>query len=129
MNKLTAKQLLLINQKLNKSTECVYDAQRLAEIAENPYRQNEKSFYVYKSVSMKAAVLGSDIVRYKPFAEKNNQTAVVAMMTLLEINSYYIVGYESDLPLLIEYLTASDAERIDEWIAAHKASKESGSKQ
>ena len=122
MNKLTAKQLLMINRKL--VGEDVADSDEslkiLEEIAKIPYEQDERFFYIYKNTVAKAAKLGCAIARIKPFRKKNNQSAVFSLLTLLELNKIKLVDYENDLATLVSLLEAGDVEKTGKWIEKYQ---------
>ena len=122
MNRLTAKQLLMINQKITCVDVKASDnlMKKLETISDLPYEQDEMFFYKYKDVIAKASKLGCSIARIKPFAEKNKQTSVVALLTLLELNGVGLEKYDDDLPLLVSFLEAGDLESSCEWIRMHK---------
>ena len=126
MNKLTAGQLLMINQKLTGSKEDVSKKTRILieEIIQMPYEQNEMSLYKYKGIISKASKLGSSIARIKPFDHKNNQTAVIAALTLLELNNVKIADYEDNISQLVEYFLAGDIESGCEWIRKRRIDSE-----
>lgn len=121
MNKLTAKQLLLMNQKLTNEENVTPEVlNRVEEIALLPYRQDENSVYVYKDTIDKATVLGSSIARLRPFEKKNSQTAVVAMLTLLELNDIMLKNYENSIMELVECLLDGDLQRSSQWVKRYQ---------
>lgn len=123
MNKLTAGQLLGINRKLTGNNNVASDElmNKLLRISEMPYEQDEKFFYKYKNAVAKASKLGCSIARIKPFETKNNQTAVLALLTLLELNNVKLAGYEKELSALVPYLEAGDLENCCQWIKRYTA--------
>lgn len=126
MNKLTAGQLVMINQKLVGNNEDVNEKTRILieQIVEMPYEQNEMSSYKYKGIIEKASKLGCSIARIKPFEQKNNQTAVIATLTLLELNNVRLVNYEDNVSQLVQYFTAGDIESGCEWIRKRRIDSE-----
>ena len=122
MNKLTANQLLMINQRITGVDVEASDnlMKKLETISNLPYEQDEMFFYKYKDVIAKASKLGCSIARIKPFTEKNNQTSVVALLTLLELNGVGLEKYDDDLPALVSFLETGDLESSCEWIRMHK---------
>lgn len=118
MNKLTAAQLVMINQKLtgNKADISQKTKILIEEIVQMPYELNEMSLYKYKGTIEKASKLGSSIARIKPFENKNNQTAVIAALSLLELNNVKLTDYENNVSQLVEYFIAGDIESGCEWI-------------
>ena len=93
MNRLTTVQINKINTIV--CTEKGYEAKNedvdmdvLEDILSITYAQNEKGFYIYPDVPAKAAKLACEIASKKPFANFNLATAVVALVTLMEINNF-----------------------------------------
>lgn len=123
MNKLTAKQLLMINQKLSDNYYGASEElmKRLEEISGMPYVQDEKFFCIYKNTVAKASKLGCSIAQIRPFAGKNTQTAVLALLALLELNGEKISGYESDMPGLVSLLNSGNVQGTEEWIKRYKS--------
>ena len=100
MNKITAKQLIKTNGIVTSRSEIPITEDRLKiinEIIESPYVQDEKFFYIYKTTIEKAAKLGCEIYRRKPFDEGNGKTAVLAILTLLDINGFILKDYKNDM--------------------------------
>lgn len=126
MNKLTAGQLVMINQKLTGNREDVNEKTRILieEIVQMPYEQNEMSLYKYKGIIPKASKLGCSIARIKPFKQKNNQTAVIAALTLLELNGVKLTDYEDNVTQLVEYFLAGDLESGCEWMRRRRIDSE-----
>lgn len=122
MNKLTAKQLWRINQKLTGEDAKASDERlkRLEEICKIPYEQDERFFYLYKNTEAKAAKLGCSIARIKPFEKKNCQTAILSLLSLLELNKIKLCDYEEDLIGLASLLETGDVEKTSSWIEEHK---------
>ena len=121
MNKLTAKQLLMINRKLSGETTAVSDnlMKKLEDISKMPYEQNENFFYVYRNTVAKASKLGCSIATIKPFREKNNQTAILALLSLLELNKIQLTAYEAHLQTLVTLLESGDVDGTKGWIERH----------
>lgn len=126
MNKLTAGHLVMINQMLTGSKED--ESQKatilIEEIIQMTYEQNEMSLYKYKGIISKASKLGCTIARIKPFEHKNNQTAVIAALTLLELNNVKLIDYEENIPQLVDYFLAGDIESGCEWIRKRRKDSE-----
>jgi prophage maintenance system killer protein len=121
MNKLTAKQLLRMNQKLtNEVDETPEMLNRIEEILHLPYQQDENAVYIYKDMIDKASVLGSSIARLRPFEKKNSQTAVIAMLTLLELNDIMMKNYENSIMELVEYLMEGDLLQSSQWVKRYQ---------
>lgn len=127
MNKLTAEQLLMIYQKRTgeeiKKSETLL--KKLEEISKMPYEQDERFFYKYKNTVAKASKLGCAIARIKPFPEKNTQTAIVSMLTLLKLNRVKLVDYENDLPTLATLIQAGDVTKTGQWIEYYEFREDS----
>ena len=121
MNKLTPEQLMLLNQKIvsdEKVLPKVTDNE-LKEIAEFPYQKDEQLFYKYKTVAQKSAALGNIIAIKKPFVKANKETAVLALLTLLDINGYKMVDYKKDINELYECLEQPTTDDTCKWIDEH----------
>lgn len=122
MNKLTPEQLVLLNRKIiaddeTNVTQVKFDD--LKEIAEIPYQKNKELLYVFRTVKEKAAKLGNLIVLRKPFVKANQETAVLALLTLLDINGYKMVDYKKDIEELCGYLEEKNTDNTCKWIDAH----------
>ncbi len=80
MNKLLVNQISGINTLLTGVDEPLTKRQRqiLNEVAAAPYEQNESYYYIFRSLSAKAAKLGCEIIKRKPFKQKNDLTAPVS---------------------------------------------------
>ena len=123
MNKLTPEQLVLLNRKIigdEESRDLQVNFDELNELTEIPYKKDKELFYVYKTVTEKAAVLGNLIVLRKPFAKANQETAVLALLTLLDINGYKMVNYSKDIEELCMYLEEATTDNTRKWIDANK---------
>ncbi len=126
MNKLTVNQLLHLNRKVLGDDTVCFDAVRVGvvtDIAEWPYRRNEKGLYVYKSTVEKAAALGCAIATRRPFERGNSETAVLAALTLLEVNKSKLRPYAADLALFTRCLWDGDYEGGCAWLRAHTEEK------
>lgn len=122
MNKLTPEQLVLLNRKIiaddeTNVTQVKFDD--LKEIAEIPYQKSKELLYEFRTVIEKAAKLGNLIVLRKPFAQANEETAVLALLTLLDINGYKMVNYSKDIEELCRYLEETKIDNTCKWINAH----------
>lgn len=122
MNKLTPEQLVLLNRKIIADDEASVPQVKfddLKEITEIPYQKNEELFYIYRTAIEKAAKLGHLIVLRKPFVKANQETAVLALLTLLDINGYKMVNYSKDIEELCRYLEETKIDNTCKWINAH----------
>ena len=122
MNKLTPEHLIIFNQKIvgeNSSDVLRIQYDMLVEITEIPYKKNEELFYVYKSSVEKAAKLGNLIATRKPFLKANQETAILTILTLLDINGCKVINYVQDLDDLRSCLEESNEENICLWIRKH----------
>ena len=112
MNKLTPEQLVLLNRKIIADDEASVPQVKfddLKEITEIPYQKNEELFYIYRTAIEKAAKLGHLIVLRKPFVKANQETAVLALLTLLDINGYKMVNYSKDIEEKIQNAQTSSS--------------------
>ena len=123
MNKIVTRQLFIINSQIIGESSPLSDEswKALKQVAQAPYEQNENFYYIYKSLSAKAAKLGCEIVRLKPFDKENELTALVASLTMLEINGLRIIDYKKDLDELLRYFSDNDVVKAEEWFEAHRA--------
>ena len=121
MNKLTPEQLVLLNRKIiaDEANVPQVNFDELKEITDIPYQKNEELFYIYRSAIEKAAKLGSLIAIRKPFAKANQETAVLALLTLLDINGYKMINYSKDIEELCGRLEESKIDNTCKWINAH----------
>lgn len=122
MNKLTPEQLVLLNRKIIADDEASIpqvNFDDLKEITEIPYQKNEELFYIYRTTIEKAAKLGNVIVLRKPFVKANQETAVLALLTLLDINGYKMMNYSKDVEELCGYLEETKIDNTCKWINAH----------
>lgn len=121
-NKLTPEQLLLLNRKItagDSSSVLKVTMDDLKEIADIPYVQDKRFFYVHKNTIQKSAKLASLIADRKPFVNGNRDTAILAMLTLMEINGYKVANYSNDMDELNACLENNETEEICQWIKAH----------
>lgn len=136
MNSISAKQLIMINS-IATGRPSNYELSKkkmdlLKIIAAAPFSKEkewdsvnrieyETCFYEYRTVIEKAAKLGYDIYQIKPFDSKNNKTAILALLTFLDVNNFNLEDYSDDLDELAEFL--QDAENgllgTASWIKEH----------
>lgn len=124
MNKITAKQLIRLNGTVTARNEVpISEKQKkiLEEIAQSPYILDEKFFYVYKTTIEKSAKLGCELINRKPFDNGNGKTALLASLTLLDLNGFKLTPYQDDLKSLAESMQNNDVEACTEWIRQHLA--------
>lgn len=121
MNKLTPEQLVLLNRKIiaDDAAELQVSFDELKEITDIPYQKDEEFFYVYRTAVEKSAKLGSLIASRKPFVKSNQETAVLALLTLLDINGYKVINYSKDIEKLCECLKENEIDNTCKWINAH----------
>ena len=91
----------------------------LKEISDIPYQKDEELFYIYRTAVEKAAKLGSLIAIRKPFDTANRETAVLALLTLLDINGYKMTNYGKDVDELCALLEEGLIESTCKWINSH----------
>lgn len=117
----------MINQKLTEDNTDASETfmKKLEAISELPYEQDETLFYIYKDTIAKASKLGCSLARIKPFAKKNNQTAVLALLTLLVLNRIELQNYDKDIPKLVSILEAGDVAQGINWIKVHETEEKS----
>jgi len=113
---------LLLNRKItagDSASVLQVTMEDLKEIADIPYIQDKRFFYVHKNTIHKAAKLANLIARRKPFSKGNRETAILAMLTLLSINGYKIANYREDMEKLIDCLEKDETDEVCQWIKAH----------
>lgn len=124
MNRLTAKQLVKINGTVTSRKKVPITDEKmklLEEVVQSPYIQDEKFFYVYKTTIEKAAKLGCELYRNRPFDKGNGNTALIAILTLLDVNGFKLVGYENDLKSLANGIQNNDFDAVTTWIRKYLA--------
>ena len=123
MNKLVVNQISGINTLLPGVEEPLPKRQRqiLNEVAAAPYEQNESFYYIYRSLSAKAAKLGCEIIKRKPFKQKNDLTALVSALTMLKINGVRLTDYQKDIGKLLDCFAADDLKGAEKWMDSHKS--------
>ena len=123
MNKLVVNQISGINTLLTGVEEPLTKRQRqiLNEVAAAPYEQNESFYYIYRSLSAKAAKLGCEIIKRKPFKQKNDLTAVVSALTMLKINGVKLTDYRNDIGKLLDCFAADDLKGAEKWMDSHQS--------
>ena len=126
MNKLTPKQVIMLNTKVTGSVPVLSDEQQkqLEDLCEVPYELDEKFFYICRSTVEKAARLGCEIADKKVFNDKNEETALLSMLTLLEVNGVRVKDYGRDKQMLMEDLSKYDEKSIRSWISGHRKNSE-----
>jgi len=122
MNKIVGEQLYHLHCKVSASP--VKDPtpmliETLDRICAVPYELDEELFYVYKGVVEKAAGLACEIARVEPFPSDNQALAMLAMLTLLELNGQGVTHYRDDLWDLKERIAACDYTQCCQWIVDH----------
>lgn len=115
MNTISVKQIIMINALISgdKEPNISEEAMELLEkIALAPFKKEigwdsvyrfeyETSFYEYRTVVEKAAKLGCDLCRLRPFERWNTKTAIAVILTFLDINNISLKEYSNDIPVLI----------------------------
>lgn len=135
MNTISVKQIILINTLVSGGNHCKLSESRmrlLEKIAEAPFKketgwdsvllyQYETSFYEYRTVVEKAAKLGCDLYRLKPFESWNTKTAIAVILTFLDINNITMKKYSDDIPALIKAMGERENYLLDTvlWITDH----------
>ena len=122
MNKITAKQLVRINGTVTarkKVSVTEEQMKKIEDVANSPYVQDEKFFFIYKTTIEKASKLGCEIFKAKPFDKGNRDTALLALLTLLDVNGFKLKDYQDDLIELDEYVKKYDLAATNNWIMTH----------
>ena len=122
MNKIVTRQLFFINSQLIGESKPLSDERwkLLKAVAQAPYEQNENFYYIHKSITAKAAKLGCEMVRLEPFEQKNELTALVSSLTMLEINGVRLTDYKRDIDELRAYFKDNDINKAEEWFDNHR---------
>ncbi len=122
MNKISARQLQLLNQivlEIDDPAQLAGESPMLTRISEAPYEKDEELLYLNRHTWEKAAKLGCDIARFKPFDRGNMETAILAVFTLMDINGYEVSEYKDDISHLYSLLEKNDESATCEWIKTH----------
>lgn len=122
MNKLNAKQLVRLNGTVtNRKTVPVNEKQiqKLQLIAQKPYVRDDRFFFIYKTTVEKAAKLGCELFQEKPFDKGNGETAILSILTLLDINGFKLVNYQDGLAELADCIRNNNDCAAAEWIRTH----------
>lgn len=123
MNKIVARQLQGINAQITGAEPQLSEEQwnALEEVAAAPFELNESLYYIHKTIFAKAAKLGCEIVRRKPFESENELTALVSSLTMLEINGVRLASYKQDLDGLRECFDSNNIAGAEQWLEQHRA--------
>lgn len=117
MNRLTAKQILTINNKLTQNqTEESTVHDKLNRISQAPYILDKQDFYIYRDTFSKAAKLSCDIYEKKPFKEKNLSTAVLATLLLLQVNNIQLEITHKNLGELSALIKNKSENELNIWL-------------
>ena len=122
MNKITAKQLVRINGTVTSRKKVPITEEqmkRIEDIVNSPYVQDEKFFFIYKTTIEKASKLGCEIYKEKPFDKGNGETALLTLLTLLDVNGFKLKDYQDDLVELVEYIKNENLSETNSWIRIH----------
>lgn len=121
MNKIVTKQLVIINSQITGNIEMLSDQKwnLLNNAAAAPYELNENYYYIHKTLAAKAAKLGCELTRLRPFKEQNELTALVATLTMLEINGCRLVYYKENIDELKNFFKKNDLLGAERWLSAH----------
>ena len=115
MERLTSSQILLLYRELTGEMELISPS-KIVSIADRPYTKDEEGFYVYKSIAMRAAMLGYGIVNEAPFNKMNVEIAGLAILTLLELNNRHILQKDIDIQEFMDVLRRKDYDLLVEWL-------------
>lgn len=121
MNKIAATQLHNINAYISGDQKPLSGKMlnNLNSVTAAPFQLDDSGYYIYKTLAAKAAKLGCEIVKIKPFETDNEMTAVVAALTMLEINGSMPVQYEDDIDGLYHCFSENNIEQAEQWIKNH----------
>ena len=114
--------MFLLHEKVcDGSTEKLSDdlLQRLDEISNTPYALDDGFFYIYKDVVEKAAKLACEIADKRPFQNGNHATAMLALLTLLDVNGIVLRVQPDDLKQLKLLIDEMQFEQCCAWIRNH----------
>ena len=122
MNQMVSKHLFAIHSMLTDNGTPLSEErwQVLNDVAAAPFRQNENYYYIYRSVAAKAAKLGCEMVKRKPFEQQNELTAVVAALTMLEVNGIRLADYRKDIDTLRACFASNDVTGAEAWLEQHR---------
>ena len=126
MKKLTPEQVVFV---YNKVSGCTYsiDASQVSyntiqSILKKAWgRTEDGTQYVYTYLQLKAAVMCMEIAKQKPFPDFNLNVAVLASLTLLELNGVIIKLDEASARQLSFLISRKETEYSDlaDWFISH----------
>lgn len=121
MNKIAATQLHNINAYLSGNKKPLSEKMLIVlnSVTAAPFQLDDSGYYIYKTLAAKAAKLGCEIVKIKPFETDNALTAVVATLTMLEINGSMPAHYKDDIDGLYHCFSENNIEQAEQWIKNH----------
>lgn len=121
MNKIVTKQLVIINSQITGNIEMLSEQKwnLLNKAAAAPFELNENYYYIHKTLAAKAAKLGCELTKLRPFKEQNELTALVASLTMIEINGCRLFDYKKDIDELKDSLKRNDISGAERWLSAH----------
>ncbi|MEM3170736.1 MAG: type II toxin-antitoxin system death-on-curing family toxin [Candidatus Nitrosotenuis sp.] len=112
----------------------VKDLGLLKSIAERPTQVLHGSYMPYNNVFMKAASLMEGIIRMHPFYDGNKRTGLLAAISYLEINGYFLVIPISAVRYTVQIAkndrtdpksTMKLIKKIAKWLKKHSAKPQS----
>lgn len=126
MNKLTPEQIIFVYNKVSgrnyafNSPQVNFEA--IQSITKEAWKHAEdEAKYKYLNIQSKAAVMCLELSRQKPFPDNNLKTAMLASITMLELNGFYIKLDETTAQHLAIMLTDknTDYKELAEWFKTH----------
>jgi death-on-curing protein len=80
-------------------------------------RSESYAHYRRADVALQAAVLGHGIAETQPFVDGNKRTALISMLTFLELNGFTLAATDQELAAwIISFSSGADPEAIAEQI-------------
>jgi death-on-curing protein len=82
-------------------------------------RPKSHSHYGQADLALQAAVLAHGIAETQPFVDGNKRTALISMLTFLELNGYQLTATDPELAAwIISFSSGTTAEQIGEILRA-----------
>lgn len=126
MNKLTPEQIIFVYNKISGRNYAIdspqVDYEQIKLINREAWgRTEDGTKYKHLDIQSKAAVMCLELSRRKPFPDSNLKVAMLAGITMLELNGIYIKLDETSARLLAVILTrpATDCDELADWFKAH----------
>jgi len=123
MNKLTDKHISLINKQIanSENQSFIQVKEKTLEMIVNQVYETEpdSGAFIYGGIIDKAVAYGVLIAGQRPFSEFNIKTAIVTIITFLNMNNEVLEISDEDIINLSNLLKKPESIEIYDWIASH----------